>query len=34
MTWTDAHGNLRLFGGFGIEQGLAGYLNDLRKYQP
>jgi hypothetical protein len=34
-TWTDAQGNLRLFGGFGIDStGAQGYLNDLREYQP
>jgi len=33
-TWTDAHGNLWLFGGFCIDSGVAGYLNDLWEYQP
>ena len=33
-TWTDAHGNLWLFGGFCIEPGVMGYLNDLWEYQP
>ena len=33
-TWTDAHGNLWLFGGFAVESGTAGYFNDLWEYQP
>jgi hypothetical protein len=34
-TWTDARGNLWLFGGYGIDsQGGMGYLNDLWEYQP
>jgi hypothetical protein len=33
-TWTDTHGNLWLFGGFCIDLGVAGYLNDLWEYQP
>lgn len=34
-TWTDTHGNLWLFGGYGIDSaGAAGYLNDLWDYQP
>jgi hypothetical protein len=32
-TWTDAHGNLWLFGGFAVESGTAGYFNDLWEYQ-
>jgi N-acetylneuraminic acid mutarotase len=34
-TWADAHGNLWLFGGYGVDsQGGLGYLNDLWEYQP
>jgi hypothetical protein len=33
-TWTDSHGNLWLFGGFCIDSGATGYLNDLWEYQP
>lgn len=33
-TWTDAHGNLWLFGGFCLYPGVEGYLNDLWVYQP
>ena len=33
--WTDAHGNLWLFGGSGLDGvGYAGSLNDLWEYQP
>jgi N-acetylneuraminic acid mutarotase len=35
VTWTDASGNLWLFGGYGIDaNGLQGRLNDLWKYTP
>lgn len=33
-TWTDATGNLWLFGGFGHSSTSQGYLNDLWKYTP
>jgi hypothetical protein len=34
-TWTDASGNLWLFGGFASDStGALGYLNDLWEYQP
>jgi N-acetylneuraminic acid mutarotase len=34
-TWTDANGNLWLFGGYGFDSaGTAGYLNDLWKFSP
>ena len=35
VTWTDAAGNLWLFGGIGIDSvGMYGYLNDLWKFNP
>jgi len=34
-TWTDASGNLWMFGGLGYDSaGTGGYLNDLWKYEP
>jgi len=34
-SWTDAQGNLWLFGGYGFDStGAQGYLNDLWEYQP
>ena len=32
--WTNANGELWLFGGYGFDQHLSGYLNDLWKYNP
>jgi N-acetylneuraminic acid mutarotase len=33
MTWTDASGNLWLFGGFGVDStGSSGYLNDMWQF--
>jgi len=32
--WTDASGNLWLFGGAGFDSGSPGYLNDLWQYGP
>jgi hypothetical protein len=35
VSWTDASGNVWLFGGFGADStGTQGYLNDLWKYTP
>ena len=35
VSWTDASGNVWLFGGFGADStGTQGYLNDLWKYSP
>ena len=34
VTWTDASGNLWLFGGYGYAASENGYLNDLWKYDP
>jgi len=35
VSWTDASGNLWLFGGGGYDStGTAGWLNDLWKYEP
>ena len=35
VTWTDAAGNLWLFGGYGSDSaGSNGFLNDLWKYEP
>jgi hypothetical protein len=35
VTWTDAHGNLWLFGGYGLDAGgNFGMMNDLWEYQP
>ena len=34
ISWTDAAGNLWLFGGDGYGVGTYGYLNDLWKYEP
>lgn len=33
-TWTDANGNLWLFGGYGYDGSSTGMLNDLWKYNP
>lgn len=34
-TWTDASGNLWMFGGYGTDtNGLAGYMNDMWSYSP
>ncbi len=33
-TWTDANGNLWLFGGYGYNSSETGILNDLWKYNP
>jgi hypothetical protein len=32
VSWTDANGNLWLFGGYGLAQGGSGFLNDLWKW--
>jgi hypothetical protein len=35
VSWTDASGNLWLFGGWGYDSaGTSGYLNDLWMYKP
>jgi hypothetical protein len=34
VSWTDAIGDLWLFGGYGYDAGSRGYLNDLWKYNP
>jgi N-acetylneuraminic acid mutarotase len=34
ISWTDASGNLWLFGGFGYNEDDLGFLNDLWKYNP
>jgi N-acetylneuraminic acid mutarotase len=34
VSWTDATGNLWLFGGYGYDTGSEGYLNDLWAYNP
>ncbi len=34
VSWTDAGGNLWLFGGFGYTENDFGFLNDLWKYNP
>jgi N-acetylneuraminic acid mutarotase len=34
VSWTDASGNVWLFGGFGYAASGSGYLNDLWKYDP
>ena len=35
VTWIDSHGNLWLFGGYGVNlSGIGGYLNDLWEYSP
>ncbi len=34
QTWTDANGNLWLFGGYGYDGTVSGILNDIWKYNP
>lgn len=34
QTWTDANGNLWMFGGFGYSGSASGILNDIWKYNP
>jgi N-acetylneuraminic acid mutarotase len=34
VTWTDSQGNLWLFGGYGFDEAVVGYLNDLWEFNP